>query len=388
MPAIREYWQVVKKINRRRQLESLFLFVTSRCNSVCQTCFYWDNLNKNQDLSFEQIEGLSRTAPPFRKLWLSGGEPFLRPELADIITMFARNNGVDTVNLPTNGLLARKIDQVVGRVLEDNPNLSIDLNFSLDGLANTHDTLRGVPRNFQRTLETMALMERNYRGVRRLRRNVVSVITTDNYRELVELGLKLLGDGNASGHYFEIIRGNPLDPRLKHLPPEELRALHQRLFSIHEQYADRLFDGLSPAPRWFARMYYLGAVKFHFDVHQQCHYEPHRWPMPCTAGATSVVVDHNGEFRACEMRGSLGRVQEFDCNLTQVLASPQMKAEVEEIPRANCWCTHSCFLHDSMKFAPRVLLFSLPWRYLKARLGRLPQTDVKELEKFRVPLPT
>ena len=61
---------------------------------------------------------------------------------------------------------------------------------------------------------------------------------------------------------------------------------------------------------------------------------------------------------------------------------------MDEIPRANCWCTHSCFLHDSMKFAPRVLLFSLPWRYLKARLGRLPQTDVQELEKFRMPLPT
>ncbi len=109
MPAIREYWEAVRKINRRPQFESLFLFVTSRCNSVCQTCFYWDTLNKNQDLSFEQIEALSRTAPPFRKLWLSGGEPFLRPELADVITLFARNNGVVNVNLPTNGLLAGNI---------------------------------------------------------------------------------------------------------------------------------------------------------------------------------------------------------------------------------------------------------------------------------------
>ena len=34
------------------------------------------------------------------------------------------------------------------------PDLSIDLNFSLDGLADTHDVIRGVPGNFQRTLET------------------------------------------------------------------------------------------------------------------------------------------------------------------------------------------------------------------------------------------
>ncbi len=64
-----------------------------------------------------------------------------------------------------------------------------------------------------------------------------------------------------------------------------------------------------------------------------------------------------------------------------------MKAETEAIPKANCWCTHSCFIHDSMKFSPRVLLFSLPWRYLKSRLSRLPSTPVEELEKFRVPLP-
>lgn len=110
MPAGREYLGWWKKINRAPELESLFLFVTSRCNSVCRTCFYWDNLNKNQDLAFEQIETLSRTAPRFRKLWLSGDEPFLRPELADIITLFAHNNGVLFVNLPTNGLLPRQMD--------------------------------------------------------------------------------------------------------------------------------------------------------------------------------------------------------------------------------------------------------------------------------------
>ncbi len=382
-----DYKGYLRKIYRAPEFESLFLFVTSRCNSVCRTCFYWDNLNKNQDLTFEQIETLSRTAPRFRKLWLSGGEPFLRAELADVITLFARNNGVLFVNLPTNGLLPRQMDQVIGQVLRDNPDLTIDLNFSLDGLANTHDTIRGVPRNFERTLEAIAMMERNYRGVKRLRRNVVSVITTENYRELVELGVKLLGDGALDAHYFEIIRGNPMDPALKRIPREALRALHRRLFFIHERYADKLFADYPRAARWIARMYYLGAVKFHFEVHEQCHYEPHRWPMRCTAGLTSVVIDHNGEFRACEMRGALGRAQDFDCNLTQMLGSPHMKAEVEAIPKANCWCTHSCFIHDSMKFSPRVLLFSLPWRYLKSRLSRLPSTPVEELEKFRVPLP-
>lgn len=384
---MREYSHYVRKINRPPQFESLFLFVTSRCNSVCRTCFYWDNLNKNEDLTFDQIESISRTAPRFHKLWLSGGEPFLRPELARIITLFARNNGVASVNLPTNGLLPEAIDNVVGEVLAANPHISIDLNFSLDGLANTHDTIRGVPRNFERTLATMDLMERKYAGVPRLRRNVVSVVTTENYKELVDLGLRMLDETNSSGHYFEIIRGNPLDPALKKLPRAELAALHKRLMWIHGQYADRLFRDLPLPVRWFGKLYYLGNLKLHFDIHEQCHYAPRAWPMPCTAGATSLVIDHNGAFRACEMRPAVGRVQDYAFNLTAVLASGPVRAEVEAIPKANCWCTHSCFIHDSAKFAPRVVLFSIPWRWLKTRLHRWPRVGAAALERFRAAVP-
>src|SRR5215472_5055515 len=140
---------------RPLRLESMFLFVTSTCNSLCRTCFYWDELNSNRDLSFPQIEKISSTAPPFHKLWISGGEPFLRKELAEIIEMFYRNNAVRHVNLPTNGLLPEKIESVIDHLLISCPELTIDLNFSLDGLANTHDSIRGVPNNFQKTLASM-----------------------------------------------------------------------------------------------------------------------------------------------------------------------------------------------------------------------------------------
>ncbi len=386
MPALGDYLRYLGRIKRAREFESLFLFVTSRCNSVCRTCFYWDNLNANQDLTFEQIETIARTAPPFRKLWLSGGEPFLRTELARIITLFARNNGVENVNLPTNGLLPEKIDAVISEVLEQNPNVTIDLNFSLDGLANTHDTIRGVPKNFERTLSTLEMVDRKFAGVRRLRRNVVSCITSENYRELVELGLTMMGDGHASGHYFEIIRGDAMDPSLKRVPREELRALHRRLFYIHEQYAETLFADLPAPARWFGKMYYLGNLKLHFDIHEECHYSAKAWPMRCTAGLTSLVVDHNGDFRACEMRPAIGRLQEFAFDTAKALVSPSMRSEVAAIEKAKCWCTHSCFIHDSAKFSPRVVLFGIPWRYLKSRLHRLPRAEATALERFRMTL--
>jgi MoaA/NifB/PqqE/SkfB family radical SAM enzyme len=378
------YIQYARNVFRPVQLESMFLFVTSACNSKCRTCFYWDELNQGRDLSFGQLESLSRTAPQFHKLWISGGEPFLRKDLAGIVELFYRNNGVRHINLPTNGLLPEAMISVIERLLNDCPDLTMDLNFSLDGLANTHDVLRGVPNNFRKTMDTMETAAQRWRGVRRLRRNVVTCVTRDNYQELVQLGLEMLRDTDSSGHYFEIIRGNPLDPDLKKLPLEELRALHQRLLWFHEQYSKKLFGHLPQPARSLARAWYLGNIKLHFDIHEKNHYSNRAWPMRCSAGQTTIVVDHDGTFRSCELRPKLGRLADYDYNLEAALHSPAMQQEVAAIPGARCWCTHSCWIHSSSKFSPKVLLFHIPWAWMKTRWNRLPEMQVDEMERFLV----
>lgn len=379
-----QIFDYAKSVFRPARLESVFLFVTSTCNSLCRTCFYWDELNKGRDLTFEQIRTVSETAPAFDKLWISGGEPFLRRDLAEVIQLFYRNNGMRHVNLPTNGLLPKQVETVVTSLLDACPELTVDLNFSLDGLANTHDAIRGVPNNFQKTLATIRMAAEKWRGVHRLRRNVVTVITAENYRELVQLGLTMMRGTEIDGQYFELIRGNPFDPALKTIPKGELARLHRQLLAFHEVYAQKLFGYLREPARTIATTWYLGNVRFHFDVHERNQNGPSKWPMPCTAGKTTIVIDHDGHFRACEMRGKLARLQDFDFNLEAALHSEVMKRERADIPHANCWCTHSCFIHCSSKFSPKVLLFHLPWAYLKHRWTRLPATNVEELERFHV----
>ena len=51
---------------------------------------------------------------------------------------------------------------MIAALLERCPELVIDLNFSLDGLANTHDAIRGVPNNFQKTLATMDMAAKKW----------------------------------------------------------------------------------------------------------------------------------------------------------------------------------------------------------------------------------
>ncbi len=383
MPQWRNYFHLLGQRVRRRRFHSLFLFVTSRCNSLCRTCFYFDKLNSKDDLTFEEIERISASEPPFEKLWISGGEPFLRDQLADILALFVNRNGVRNINLPTNGLLPEKIFATVDRVLALCPSVSIDLNFSLDGLANTHDAIRGVPNNFGRTIATMEQAEKRYRGIRRLRRNVATVVTRENYREIVDLGLELLERGSIDGQYFEVARGEMPDPGLKRMSGEALADLHAKLMPLHRRYAERLFDHLPASFRLIAQAYYLGNIRLHFDLHEKCFERPAAWPMACTAGETSLVIDHNGKFRACELRNTVGDLHHFDFNVSAALASDELRAEIEEIPKAGCWCTHSCFIQDSSKFSPRVQLFEIPWAYLRQRFSRFPELPLEELEKFR-----
>jgi MoaA/NifB/PqqE/SkfB family radical SAM enzyme len=361
MAGVLDYFPILQDRVRKPQFNSLFLFVTSRCNSLCRTCFYFDKLNSKDDLTVEQIGRISETAPPFRKLWISGGEPFLRAELAEIVAGFVRRNGVRNVNLPTNGLLPEKMFPIMDRMLEQCPETSIDLNFSLDGLQKTHDSIRGVPENFVRTLATMREAEKRYRGIKRLRRNVLTVITRENYDEIVQLGEHLQQDVGIDGQYFEVVRGAAPDPSLKVLTRERVAGLHRRLMPFHRHYAKKLFAHLPVGVRQLAKLYYLGNLRFHYDLHEECLESPKAWPMPCTAGETSIVIDHNGKFRACEMRGIVGDLHDFDFDVGRALGSEGMRGEVGAIPKANCWCTHSCFIQESSKFSAKVQLGRIPW---------------------------
>ncbi len=358
-----------RNILRPKKLESLFLFVTSKCNSKCKTCFYAEHLNDGRDMSLEQILELSRTAPKFDKLWLSGGEPILRKDLAEIVEAFVSNNGVKAVNFPTNGLLYGPLEKTVSRLLETCPDLTIHLNFSLDGMPKGHDEVRGIPGAFQRTVTNMKRIEERFAGNPRLLVNVATVITPQAYHEIMDLGRYLLEEHDIAVQFFETVRGDPKDPATKTLTTEQLQAIHKQLIPLHGKMADRLFADLPRPARAMARASFLGVLRFAYDIHEQNLEHPTPWPMTCTAGTTTIVVDHDGHFRSCELRPPIGHLSEYDYDITAALRSRAMQEEIEAIgggQRANCWCTHTCWILSSLKFSPKAMLTDVPKSFVKA----------------------
>lgn len=342
-------------------LRTLIFFITSHCNAKCGTCFYWQELNQRGDLTFEEIDRLSATMPRFHELWLSGGEPMMRPRLGEIIQMFYERNGVRTLNLPTNGLFGERTLELMKFITDELPDLDVNLNIALDGFQETHDRIRGVPGNFDQTIQSIKILypirERNSN----IHIHVNTVITSENISELEELGWWLIENTDLNGQYFQIIRGDAKDPSLKRVCRDELNRFYARIKPIHEYYAQKLaarkgggFNG------WFKQHYYTETIYFHYTVQSKNYDSSTSWPMSCMAGQTILVIDYNGDVRACELRGKVANVREAGCDFGKLFPTEVLRREAEQIARDGCWCTHVCFIHDSLKSSPRALLYEIP----------------------------
>lgn len=375
------------KLIRRKKLESVFLFITSKCQSKCRTCFNHANLNRDDDLTFEQMKTISETAGPFDKLWLSGGEPYLRKDMVDIIAIFHENNGVKTINLPTNGLAKDNIVRMTGELLDRCPKLTIHLNFSLDGLGKTHDNIRGVPGNFLKTVDTIETVRELYGERKNLMVNIATVITSEAYDQMLELAGYIAQKGLCDLHIHEVLRGDLPDPDLKVISLDQVKKLNAELSPVMDLGAKRLFKDLKQGKK-IARLTYIGIMSFMEMIKEQNHEGPSHWGMKCTAGDTTFVIDANGDFRSCEMRPPIGNLKDYDFNLQAAYDSSVMKREVYEIGggvRANCWCTHGCWITSSLKFSPWSILVRLPLAYRRKEkmiktMPPLPVVDIEAIE--------
>ena len=315
-------------------------------------------------MRWDEIVKLSQSTPQITDLWFSGGEPTLRRDLEDIVDLFVRNNGVRYINLPTNGLKPARIHEIVDRCLSRNRGLELHVNIALDGLTDSHDTMRGVPGNFDKAIESARLLRKlKPKFGRRLEVHVNTVITRDNVDEILPLGEWILSENLVDGHYFNVIRGDARNLDLKELQRDALRRLYPRIADIQARYAERWAADRSPIVRWLMKAIYTGVLTFHHRTQLANLDGPKRWPMPCTAGETSAVIDFDGRVRSCELRPPIGDLRKVDMNFNVFWESPARKAEPGQIACDQCWCTHVCFIHDSLRYSWRAMLWEVPKNY-------------------------
>ena len=362
-----QFVQLLRSSKREKRLGTVILFVTSRCNAFCQTCFYHEELNQPGDLTFAQLEKVSRTMPPITDLWLSGGEPTLRRDVSEIIDLFVANNGVDRVIIPTNGLLKTRTFEIVDKALDKFPTLELYLNVALDGYGETHDRIRGVPGNWSKALDCIeSLYPLKAKYADRFRLNVNTVVCAENYNEIEMLAEFMWRNYKLDGQYFNIIRGETLvGEEIKQVPHEVLPEMYAKVANLTKRYGDRMFAGDDASKRFVKNVAYVGSITTHYRTQHANFQQSTPWPFPCTAGETTAVIDYNGDVRACELREKFATLADFDYDFSALWAAQSRTNELVAIDGGKaCWCTHVCFIHDSMRHSRRALLYEVPKNFL------------------------
>jgi Fe-coproporphyrin III synthase len=356
---------------RQRSLDMMIFFVTGRCNARCRHCFYWQNLGiDHKGLSLEQIGLMTQSMPRFRTLLLSGGEPSLRDDLPDVVSHFLLHNHIEHLGVPTNGLLPNRIAALADRISDLDERLLVTFSVSIDGYAETHDAMRGVPGAYQAAMRTLSLLREVAASHANFRTHVNTVISAANLTEVKLFAEHLTSTQLVDGHFFELIRGDPPDVMLKMLPPAELGNLYVQLLSIQERYIKQ--ESVRRRGR------YGGGLRYVMDVgnlvnryrHQLFAYSrQRRWNFPCLAGESIGVIDYDGGLRACELRERSVSLTEHNLDFDQAWNVDILRQEAQVARSHICDCTHTCFIGASMRHSFRARLFEAPWSFARYRLG-------------------
>jgi len=143
----------------------LHLIPTHRCNARCVMCLLWkDRASADQELNAEQWRRVlaDRLFTDLRYVGISGGEPFLRKDLAELVGIFLANNRrLQRISITTNGLLTERIDrQLEGLVrLLDQRGVLLDISVSFHAAGPLLDEIYGVERAFAKASDTLAMLK-------------------------------------------------------------------------------------------------------------------------------------------------------------------------------------------------------------------------------------
>jgi MoaA/NifB/PqqE/SkfB family radical SAM enzyme len=314
----------------------LILFINSVCNMKCEHCFYWTSLNQRDDLSKEEIFELSRSLGPLENLNLSGGEPFLRKEFAEICRQFILHNGVRQIYVPTNGYYTDRTIKAITGVLEE-PGLELFVaELSLDGMPAFHDNFRVAKGAFKKAMGTYEALVEIQKRDPRLRIHAISTATNTNMGEIKQLTTYLYERCPQMDHHnLAIIRGDRKNPDLASpllAEYEELYSYIQRLWAPRED--GRYGSIVEPLLQW-------AKVE---TIKQQ------RQVVPCQAGRLSAVVYANGDVSVCEMHEPVGNLRKN--SFPEIWHSAQAAQLRESIARKECHCTTEVFLWPSVVYQP------------------------------------
>lgn len=291
----------VKKLNGT-------VIVTYRCNARCTMCNRYKAPSRpEEELSLETICKL----PPMYFTNITGGEPFIRPDLPDIVRELLKKS--DRIVISTNGFFTDRIVELCRAFPQ------VGVRVSIEGLEQTNNEIRGLPNGYQRGCETlrqlraMGMKDVGF-GMTVQDKNAPDLLPL--YRLSDELGMEFATATLHNSFYFV----------------ESKNIIHDRpmVAQNFEQLINALLRSNSPK-KWFRAYFNHGLIHYLYGQKRL---------LPCDMSFDTFFIDPYGDVMPCngtqdkEVMGNLNE-QSWDA----LWNSPQADAVRRRVRCCdrNCW---------------------------------------------------
>ncbi|MCD4694375.1 radical SAM protein, partial [bacterium] len=267
---------LIKQIENRKlnKIKDAVLAVTYICNARCERCHIWKNTDRSQ-IKAEDLKNLPKN---LKDINISGGEPFLLPDLVDLIKTIKEKAPKASIVISTNGFATDLIEKQIKDILKIDKEIGVAV--SLDGGAEIHDKLRGIPGGYEKLMKSIKVLKEN--NLKNLK--ISFTLGDENIRELKkiynlshELGAEFsLTSVHSGDNYFgtqsKINLIDKIEEELNWLIKKELKSFN---------------------PKRWGRAYYTYGLREYIKTGRRI--------LPDYSGKYNIFVDPKKDIYACDV---------------------------------------------------------------------------------------
>ena len=302
------------------------VIVTYRCNARCTMCNRYKAPSRpEEEISIETIKKL----PPMYFTNITGGEPFIREDLKDIVRELQKLS--DRIVISTNGFFTDRILNLC----REFPNVGIRI--SIEGLEETNNAIRGLPDGFRRGYETLKKLRSM--GLKDV--GFGMTVQDCNAKDLVplyklsdELDMEFATASLHNSFYFV----------------EAKNIIHDRpMVAEHfEDLVNELLNSGSPK-KWFRAYFNHGLINYIYGQKRL---------LPCDMSFDTFFIDPYGDVMPCN--GT--KEKEVMGNLNEETFEELWNSQQAEAVRAKVrCCDRQCWMIGSVSPAMHKYIWKPAW---------------------------
>lgn len=326
--------------------------ITLMCNSRCKTCNVWRVYIerpelKQKELTTDQWERIFRQLGQHVFFWTySGGEPTLRNDLNQLLSFALKYGKPRYLVVPTNGLLPNRLNDVLPDFLEEanhiSPETRIHVNVSVDAVGEENDKIRGVRGAFEKTLETLSVLDDIKTQYSNLKIGVHTVLSKHN---ISNGGVNLVYDFFRKSKYR-------VDNYICEIAEKryELGTMKTDITPDASQYENCINQFKERINSDAAFNNIVGAFRLRYYDHVLTFLKTGRQPIPCYGARSAVHISPYGHVVSCCTRwieqGLMGDLTKQ--TFQEAWCSNQSRKIRQSIADKKCACPLANYMYSNM----------------------------------------